>query len=257
MREQPPSTERAPLDAGSPHPTLGRYYHDGEARREYLHEAFDRSAHHYDGINRWMSFGTDSWYRRKALERAGVGPGMKLLDVGCGTGMIASHARDLVGETGQVIAVDPSFGMLRQGIAEGRLDSPARGRAEALPFPDQHFDLVTMSYALRHVDNLETTFSEYRRVLRPGGKILILEVTPPPPGPLFGLVKFYLRRIVPAVTRVTTGSRDAQTLYAYCWDTFEACVPPEEIQQAMTAVGMTDVSRHREAAIFSEYTGVR
>jgi len=175
-------TPEAPL---RPHPLLERYYSDEAQRRRQVLAWFDESAVDYDWVTQALSFGSGVRYRREALLRAGLAPGMAALDVACGTGVLAKHAQDIVGADGangrtigQAIGLDLSTGMLRQAAARG-VRRLVRGRAEALPFPDERFDLLSMGYALRHVNDLRTTFREYRRVLRPGGRALILEITPP------------------------------------------------------------------------------
>ena len=240
-----------------PHPALTRYYDDETGRQAYLRRAFDRSARHYDSVNRAMSFGTDVRYRREALVRAGLGDGAKVLDVGCGTGIIAGHAKEMVGPSGMVVGIDPSMGMLEEAIRRDRVPLPVNGMGEYLPFPDNTFDFVCMSYALRHVTDLVHTFSEYRRVLNPGGTVLILEMTPPKSRFPFRLLKMYMRHVVPAVTRLGTVNREAQLLYEYCWDTFESCVPPDQITAALRAAGLGNVRHHLELRIFSEYSAAK
>lgn len=240
-----------------PHPTLTRYYADDGARQDLVRQAFDLSAHHYDGINRILSFGTDRWYRRAAIARAGIDEGMRVLDVGCGTGLAARYSADLVGPKGLVVGIDPSIGMLRQAIQKGRLHAPTLGKAESLPFPKNTFDIVTMSYALRHVSDLAVAFAQYRRVLKPGGKVVILELTLPSASVAYWAFKLWMKYLVPGLTRVTTRSRDAQLLYSYCWDTFDKSVPPETVLKALRYVGFQNVNRHVEARVFSEYQGVK
>src|SRR5512143_1569310 len=170
-----PSTAPAPL---RPHPLLERYYADEPERRRRVRAWFDQSAPHYDWITQAMSFGSGHWYRRRVLAAAGVAPGAQVLDVACGTGVLAEAALHLVGPSGRVVGLDPSAGMLLQARRRG-VRGLVLGVAEALPFPDASFDLVTMGYALRHVADLTATFAEYRRVLRPGGRVLVLEITRP------------------------------------------------------------------------------
>lgn len=240
----------------APHPILTDYYRDETERKRRVNEMFDASARHYDWINSLMSFGSGRFYRRDALRRSGVGPGMSLLDVGCGTGVIALAAQELVGPQGRVAALDPSPGMLEQarqaGVREAHL-----GRAEQLPFPDATFDRVVMGYALRHVEDLATTFREYRRVLKPGGRVLLLEVTRPEPGLRFAFLKFYLDTVVPFLARVLRRSRDAETLMHYYWKTIDQCVPPAVILGALGEAGFADVKRHAVFGLFSEYGGTR
>ena len=108
MSEEKNSTEVAP------HPVLDKYYEDKDARHEKVNEMFDASAPHYDWITEMMSFGSGRWYRKDALIRNGLKEGMSHLDVGSGTGAIAFMGQELVGESGRVIALDPSAGMLAE-----------------------------------------------------------------------------------------------------------------------------------------------
>jgi demethylmenaquinone methyltransferase / 2-methoxy-6-polyprenyl-1,4-benzoquinol methylase len=236
-----------------PHPPLTQYYDDEATRQRYLKSSFQETAPLYDSINSWMSLGTDRRYRRLALLRAGLQPGMDVADVGCGTGIVSDLARKIVGPAGRVFSIDPSEAMLTEAVRRGRATAPVLGRGEALPLQDESVDFLCMGFALRHVADLAVTFEEYLRVLRPGGRLLLMEMTPPPRGLLRWLLKGYMRYIVPAVTRIVTGSNTATVLYVYCWDTFETCVPPDAVLAALDAAGFRDASRHLEARIFSEY----
>lgn len=240
----------------APHPVLTDYYRDETERRGRVNQLFDASARHYDWINRMMSLGSGRRYRREALLRAGLAPGQRLLDVGTGTGVIALLAQEIVGSQGEVVALDPSPGMLAVAHAAG-VRNTVPGCAESLPFADARFDLLTMGYALRHVADLHATFTEYRRVLRPGAKLLILEITRPRPGLGYHLLKFYLKILVPLVTRLLRGSHEAQTLMRYYWDTIDRCVPPATILAALEAAGFEQVRRDVMLGMFSEYNAVR
>jgi demethylmenaquinone methyltransferase / 2-methoxy-6-polyprenyl-1,4-benzoquinol methylase len=237
-----------------PHPPLTRYYADGDARRGWVDRMFDTTARHYDWINTVMSFGSGIWYRREALKRLGVGPGAEVLDVCIGTGLVARPARDLVGAAGRVVGLDASLGMLF--AAKRASSSPlVQAYVEALPLADESFDFVTMGYALRHVADLRGVFAEYRRVLRPGGRLLVLEFTRPRSRARYHLVRFYLRSVVPAVARL--GGRDASTIMRYFWDTIESCVPPETIMTALADAGLGETERFVQADLFSEYRATR
>jgi demethylmenaquinone methyltransferase/2-methoxy-6-polyprenyl-1,4-benzoquinol methylase len=251
----------APTGAGAPqplrpHPLLGRYHQTEEQRRRQVDAWFDEAAGDYDWINQAISFGSGSRYRRQALLRAGLAPGMSLLDAGSGTGAVAAQALPIVGEGGLVLALDPSLGMLRQAAGRG-VRRRVRGFAEALPFPDSRFDRLSMGYALRHVSDLHSTFREYLRVLKPGGKLLLLEITPPPSRLAHRLLGLYLGRLVPLVARLGHGGRASRELMEYYWDTIENCVPPAVILGALADAGFATAERHVEMGIFSEYTAVR
>jgi len=238
-----------------PHPHLQPYYHDEAGRRSYLDQAFDVSAQYYDRLSWLLGFGVDGWYRRQALLRAGLAPGMSMLDVGCGTGLSAAAAMGIVGPNGRIIGVEPSRGMLDEAMRRQRLHSGIRGLAERLPVDDGTFDFVCMSFALRHVADLRAAFEEFKRVLKPGGRLLIVEMTPPPSGLVYRLLRFYMKTVVPFMTRLWSRSRVAQELYVYCWETHEQCVPADIILSAMQQVGLQDVERWVDVGLFSEYTG--
>lgn len=238
-----------------PHPLLTQYYADEEARRRRVLSWFDTSAADYDWITQAMSFGSGSRYRRQALVRAGLAPGMRALDVACGTGAVTTSVREIAGP-GRTFGLDPSTGMLLQARGHA-LRHLVRGVAEALPLPDGRFDFLSMGYALRHVTDLRKTFEEYHRVLAPGGRLLILEITPPRSRLPFFLLELYLGRIVPLVARLGRGGRTSHDLMRYYWDTIESCVAPSVILAALNDAGFTQVERHVEMSIFSEYTATR
>jgi demethylmenaquinone methyltransferase / 2-methoxy-6-polyprenyl-1,4-benzoquinol methylase len=179
---------------------------------------------------------------------------MRVLDVGTGTGLTAEQALQLIGEPTLLTGVDPSPGML----ANARLPAGVtvlEGRAEKLPVVSAGFDFLSMGFALRHVADLAAVFGEFHRALRPGGTVCVLEISRPQGRTAQWLLRQYMRRVVPLLARVFGRTRDMPDLMRYYWDTIEACVPPEQVMAAMRAAGFTDVKRHVELGIFSEYTG--
>ena len=244
--------EKAETTALAPHPRLDPYYEDEKGRRRFVRDIFDETAPDYERIIRWMSFGSGDWYRRDALRRGGLREGMRVLDVAVGTGPVAAAARALVGPTGSVTGLDPSFGMLRE--TQRRLPIPlVQGFAERLPFADASFDFLSMGYALRHVADLKGTFEEYRRVLRPGATVLILDFRTPSTAVGRGLVSLYLGTLVPFLARVAARSDKADLLMHYCWDTVHRCVPPETIVASMEAGGFRGVTTDSYFGVFGEY----
>jgi len=237
----------------APHPPLEKYYRGETERRGFVSGLFDRTAPHYDWINRVMSLGSGVRYRRDALRRAGLTRGTRLLDVAVGTGLVARAARDILGGSGHVTGVDLSMGML----AEARKHFPialVQGVAERLPFADACTDFVTMGYALRHVADLESTFREYLRVLKPGGTLLILELTRPAAhSAAYRFTRFYLHTLVPLMARLGPGGPDMRTLMEYFWDTVDSCVPPSAILAALAGSGFTAPRRGVMHQVFSEY----
>src|ERR1700694_2936791 len=173
-----------------PLPLRTRYWTRAEDRQAVVNGLFDRAAEHYDRACDLMSFGAGQSYRRDALRRAGIRAGMQVLDVGHGTGLLARKIIPLFGPSGRVIGVDPSFKMMSSG--RDRLNMPfVQGVGECLPFPDRRFDFITMGYALRHVPDLDQAFGEYLRVLQPGGRVVVLEITRPASASGMALAQVY------------------------------------------------------------------
>ena len=239
-----------------PHPVLDRYYeHEGD-RASFITALFDGAARHYDRIGHLLALGTGPYYRRHALERAGLEPGMKLLDVATGTGQVARAATRILGDPGSVVGLDPSVGMLRE--ARRAHSGPlVRARAEEMPLRGDVFDMLSMGFALRHVTTLETAFAEYRRVLKPGGRLLLLEVSRPRSAVTRWVIRVYFQRVLPLVIRIATRSPDAPLLMTYYWDTIAECVPPETILAALRQTGFVDVEHRMFAGCLSEYVAVK
>ena len=238
----------------NPHPVLSDFYDSAESRRSKVDDMFDSSAEHYDWICDVMSFGSGRWYRNDVLKRAAeLKPGMKVIDVGAGTGVVSYLAQQHVGDEGLVVALDPSKGMLAEAKNLG-VKHASMGLGEAIPFADNTFDVLTMGFALRHVADLNAAFAEYLRVLKPGGKIVILEITRPqnPIGLL--ALKVYMGGVVPLLTRIFRRSANAQELMKYYWATTAECVEPAVILGALEKQGGIECQRNVVLGIFSEYT---
>lgn len=239
-----------------PHPPLTDYYAHEADRVGWVRRLFDRTAGDYDRVERAMALGSGSWYRRRALARAGLKPGMRMLDVGVGTGLMAREAAYLVGSSGQVTGVDPSAGMLGSAVVPAGV-LLLLGSAEMLPVSSGAVDFVSMGYALRHVADLSAVFREFARVLVPGGRICILEITAPAGRAPRIILKAYMRGVVPFVARCIARHRDAPKLMRYYWDTIEACASPGVIMAAIRDAGFVDVQRTVSLGVFSEYCAVK
>ena len=193
-------------------------------------------------------------YRRQALIDGGLARGMRVLDVATGTGLVLRPAGEVCGETRLTIGLDPSGGMLRE--CRKRSTAPlVQARGEALPFRDGHFDMVSMGYGLRHVADLNTLFREYRRVLKPGGRVLLLEITQP--STALGRTLNRLSRDVDPIHRAACGRPRGREMMDYFWDTVENCVPPDTILAALREAGFPDAARTVTGGILSEYRAVR
>jgi demethylmenaquinone methyltransferase/2-methoxy-6-polyprenyl-1,4-benzoquinol methylase len=255
-------TEHRSAPAGAadvPHQPLREYY-EGEAQRAgFVREMFDTTAADYDRMEGVLGLGTGVWYRGQALLRAGLAPGMRVVDVGTGTGLVAREAARIAGDPALVVGVDPSPGMM----AEARVPGGVRlveGTAESIPFGDDSFDFLSMGYALRHLSDLTAAFREFHRVLRPGGRLCILEITMPEGRVGRALLKFYMKGIVPTIAMAVARRGNTRRLWRYYWDTIEACVPPAHVLESLRAAGFRDVRRHVELkamGIFSEFRATK
>jgi demethylmenaquinone methyltransferase/2-methoxy-6-polyprenyl-1,4-benzoquinol methylase len=243
-----PSTELLP-----PHLPLNEYYASEAERRRFLGRVFDRTAGSYDWISSLLSLGTGELYRTYALRHHGLRPGHRMLDVATGTGLLARAAARL---GASVVGLDPSAGMLARA-AERRRFQLSRGIAERLPFRDGSFDILTMGYALRHVGDLPGTFAEYRRVLKPGGRILILDFARPKTAVAYGVTRAFMRLVVPLMSRFFAGGREAELLMRYCWDTVDQSVSPAVIAPALERAGFLELKVRIWAGVFVEYAATR
>lgn len=255
MTSKPPSPSSDEL-VRVPHAPLTAYYAKEEDRSEFLREIFDKTAIDYDRIEKAMAFGSGSWYRREALVRAGLTKGMTVADVGIGTGLVARQASIIIGDATLITGIDPSAGMMNAGHLPAGI-SLLNGKAESIPLPDESVDFISMGYALRHISDLSVAFKEFARVLKPGGRFCILEITKPQTPLGTWILKTYMRTMVPLIAWAIAKEPATRTMWRYYWDTIEACAPPSRVLATLRAAGLVEVKRHVELGIFSEYQGLK
>jgi demethylmenaquinone methyltransferase/2-methoxy-6-polyprenyl-1,4-benzoquinol methylase len=236
----------------APHPPLRNYYTQEAERGGWVRQLFDRTAGDYDRIEWVMALGSGSLYRRRALRRGGLVAGMRVLDIGVGTGLTARQAALLAGPTGKVTGVDPSIGMIQSAKIPAAIEL-LLGYAESIPAGSASADFLCMGYALRHIADLSAAFTEFMRVLKPGGRICLLEITRPEGRVPRAVLRAYMRGVVPFLAGIVGNNADSPTLMRYYWDTIDACVTPPEILSAIRAAGFIDEHRCVELGIFSEY----
>lgn len=194
-----------------------------ENKKDQIAGMFNRIAGRYDFLNHFLSLGIDKSWRRKAINTlSGLQPQV-VLDVATGTGDLAIAAMKL--QPRQVIGVDISEGMLAIGRTKIRKQNLEQtialqyGDSEHLPFADDHFDAITCAYGVRNFEHLEKGLQEMQRVLRPGGRVAILEFSRPAKFPVKQLYRFYFRYILPTLGK--TVSKD-NTAYHYLHDSASA-----------------------------------
>jgi len=212
---------------------------DGHGAR--VQRMFDRIARRYRLMNTLMTAGQDRRWRRFVVTRAALPPDGRLLDLATGTGDIAREALRALPQL-RVTGADFSTGMLQTGraAADGADLYWVAADALQLPFVDECFDAVTSGYLVRNVLDIPRTLREQLRVLRPGGRIIILESSPPPASLLRPLIELHLRLVIPLLGRLVVG-REGAAAYRYLPHTTQAFHSPQELAQLMRAAGLREV----------------
>lgn len=221
-----------------------------------VEKMFDRIAGPYDMMNRVMTAGLDRRWRELAAEATGLGNGAQALDACCGTGDLSLALARLVGRGGQVTGLDFSGEMLDRARAKPRQTDAAaitwvQGDATAMPFPDNAFSAATIGFGLRNLPDPEDGLRELARVVRPGGKVVVLEITQPASGPLKPFYGVWFDRVVPALGKVLDNSA-----YSYLPASVRRFPQPDELGAMFWRAGLRDV-RYRLLAsgIVALHTG--
>jgi demethylmenaquinone methyltransferase/2-methoxy-6-polyprenyl-1,4-benzoquinol methylase len=212
----------------------------GQERAKYVQTMFTRIAGHYDLMNRLMTGGQDIRWRKRVVELAQLTPRSHLLDLGTGTGDLAREALAQFPQA-KIIAADFTFGMMRIGQKRGVLNFSSAD-ALCLPFCDLSFDAVISGFLMRNVIDLQTALQEQYRVLKNGGRIVILDTTRPKKTILSPLIWLYMHVAIPALGRLLTGVEEA---YRYLPETTEKFITAEELASRMASVGFKKVNYQR------------
>ncbi len=194
---------------------------------------FDRIARRNDLLNAVLSFGADARWRRRAARVADPGRSGRALDVACGSGRLALELGRLA-SAGLVVGLDFSPRMLEVAARAAPGPRYVRGDALALPFPEGSFDAVTVAFGLRNLADPERGLREMLRVLRPGGRAVVLEFVRPGRGPVGRAYRAYLRHLLPRIGGWVSGDRQA---YRYLSDTVDAYLAPGELVGLAAAAG--------------------
>jgi demethylmenaquinone methyltransferase/2-methoxy-6-polyprenyl-1,4-benzoquinol methylase len=195
---------------------------------------FDRIARVYDLMNSVMTAGMHHRWRRRASDMAQVGPGSRALDVATGTGDLAI---ELAGRGAEVVGLDFSDAMLKRARAKAPGIEFVEGNALDLRYPAGAFDAVTVGFGARNFDDLDKGLRELARVTRPGGHVVILEITNPQKPPLSWFFRLWFDRVVPRLGRVA-GDPDA---YSYLPSSVRRFPGPRELAERMVAAGLGEV----------------
>lgn len=215
-----------------------------EEKASLVKEVFQSVAPKYDLMNDLMSFGMHRLWKRFTLSQAALRPGQQVLDVASGTGDLAREFAKMVGKKGRVVMTDINEAML--AVGRDRLTDAGivgniecvQADAESLPFDDNTFDCVTISFGLRNVTRKEVALQSMYRVLKPGGKLLVLEFSQPTSSLLGKCYDFYSFNVIPKIGEFVANDRDS---YQYLVESIRMHPNQETLKGMMQQVGFDDV----------------
>ena len=198
---------------------------------------FDRIAGFYDLMNSVMTAGLHHRWRARAADLADVRPGDRVLDVATGTGDLAIELAKRTAPGGEVIGSDFSDGMLERAREKAPQLRWEHGDALALPYGDGEFRAATVGFGARNFGDLEKGIAEMARVVAPGGKVVVLEITTPTKPPLSTFFSLWFDRVIPLVGKVAADSQ----AYSYLPSSVRRFPGPEGLGAVLAGVGLTDV----------------
>lgn len=215
---------------------------DAFEKNKYVRRMFNNISGNYDFLNHFLSAGIDRQWRRKAIALSGLGDGHSFLDVACGTGDLSVEAAKR--NPGRIVGIDFAENMLRGfSVKKEKLGLDGKvgiiqASAEELPFPDGTFDVTAVAFGARNFGDLKKGLSEMRRVLKAGGRIVVLEFSKPKVFPIKQLYFFYFKRILPMLGRMISGDGGA---YVYLPDSVSAFPDGTDFIEVMRNVNFREV----------------
>lgn len=235
------------------------YANSREGKKEQVEEMFDSISGKYDFLNRSLSFGIDVWWRKRMIRELKKSNPSTILDVATGTADVALEAASLKPQ--KITGIDISEGMLsigRKKVANKNLQNLItliKADSESIPFKDNSFDAVTVAFGVRNFENLKLGLSEINRVLKPGGKLVVLEFSRPSLPVIKQIYDFYFRTICPWWGKVVSKDFSA---YRYLYDSVKAFPEGKNFTDIACAAGMKDMKSKRVTlGIVSLYTGIK
>jgi demethylmenaquinone methyltransferase/2-methoxy-6-polyprenyl-1,4-benzoquinol methylase len=207
---------------------------------ELVADVFHSVAAKYDIMNDVLSMGIHRVWKRFTVDCSGIRKGQTVLDLAGGTGDLTAKFSRIVGQEGQVILADINDSMLKVGRSklrdlgiEGNVEY-VQANAEELPFPDNHFDLVTIAFGLRNVTDKDKALASIYRVLKPGGRLLVLEFSKPIHKPVSKFYDFYSFNILPKLGKLIANDSES---YQYLAESIRMHPDQETLKEMMTDVG--------------------
>lgn len=217
------------------------YKEEQAGKKEQVAKMFDNISHRYDFLNHFLSLGIDKLWRRKAISYLKDLKPAQILDVATGTGDFAIQALTL--NPTKVSGIDISEGMLdvgRKKIKARKLDhliELRKGDSENIPFEQNKFDAVTVAFGVRNFENLEKGLEEIFRVLKPGGRLVVLEFSRPRAFPMKQLFSFYFKQILPKIGNAVSSDKAA---YTYLPESVQAFPDGADFVRILNAIGFKD-----------------
>lgn len=221
-----------------------------ENKEKFVRDMFNSIARRYDIMNTLMSFGMDKSWRKFTVERSGLKPGGSGLDVCCGTGMLSMEQALAAGPNGRVTGLDFSENMLataKENIRDFKYRhniTLIQGNAMELPFEDNSFDCATVGWGLRNVPDISTAVKEMTRVVKPGGKVVSIDMGQPTAPVFKQFYWLFFEKIIPAMGKLTAGNKGA---YEYLHNSAKVFPPQWELTRMFAQAGLADTVYHNLA----------
>lgn len=218
-----------------------------EEKASKVAEVFHSVADQYDVMNDLMSFGVHRLWKRFTIQKSGAKYGDRILDIAGGTGDLASKFSKIVGSAGEVILSDINGSMLQNGRSR-LIDMGIAGNvnyvqanAECLPFPDNHFDVITIAFGLRNVTDKDSALRSMNRILKPGGRLLVLEFSKPVVPGLNTVYDQYSFKLLPLMGKIIANDSES---YRYLAESIRMHPSQEELKERMLEAGFDKVDYH-------------